>query len=42
MQSAPVNPMFHRHLVLGYSFAWITQLSYLGYVLRKQFRKASN
>ncbi len=34
MQPPPANPIFHRHLVLGYSFAWIAQLSYLAYVIK--------
>ena len=38
MQSALVNPMFHRHLILGYSFAWIAQLSYLAYVIGRRVR----
>jgi hypothetical protein len=38
MMQAPVNPMFHRHLVLGYSFAWLAQLSYLGYVISRRVR----
>ncbi len=38
MQDTPVNPMFHRHLVLGYSFAWIAQLSYLAYVVARRVR----
>ena len=37
MQAAPVNAMFHRHLVMAYTFTWLLQLGYLGYVLRKHF-----
>ena len=33
----PENAMFHRHLVLAYTFTWVLQLGYLGYVLRKLF-----
>ena len=33
-----MNAMFHRHLVLCYAFAWVAQLSYLGYVLRARAR----
>lgn len=29
------NALFHRHLVLAYSFTWALQLGYLGYVVRK-------
>ena len=36
----PENAMFHRHLVLAYSFTWALQLGYLGYVLRKHFTSA--
>jgi hypothetical protein len=35
---APENAMFHRHLVLAYSFTWLLQLSYLGYVLARHFK----
>ena len=38
IESPPVNPIFHRHLVLGYGFAWVAQLSYLAYVVRKSVR----
>lgn len=27
-----MNPMFHRHLVLGYAVTWAIQLGYLLYV----------
>ncbi len=30
-----MNAMFHRHLVAAYAAAWIIQLTYLGYVVRK-------
>ena len=30
------NAMFHRHLVLAYSFTWVLQLGYLSYVLKKR------
>jgi hypothetical protein len=29
------NPMFHRHLVLAYTAAWVIQLGYLAYVVMK-------
>ena len=37
------NPMFHRHLVLAYSFVWFLQLAYLAYVLLQWYvaRRAS-
>ncbi|TCK75698.1 hypothetical protein C7378_0689 [Acidipila rosea] len=27
-----MNPMFHRHLVLAYTFTWAIQLAYFAYV----------
>lgn len=34
----PGNALFHRHLVLAYTFTWALQLGYLGYVLTRHFR----
>ncbi len=34
------HDMAHRHVLLGYGFAWLVQLGYLGLVLRGRRRRA--
>ncbi len=29
------HDMAHRHVLIGYAFAWIVQLGYLSFVLRR-------
>lgn len=34
--------MAHRHVLIGYGFAWLVQLGYLGIVLRQSKTKSGD
>ncbi len=36
------HDMAHRHVLIGYAFAWAVQLGYLGFVLRRSGTNTTN